>query len=112
MSRISGFNDLGTFVEQGATNIAAAGGKTGVYAGTAANAAFLRFVKHASQTGGTTPIAWLSYNLAETAPSSTDSLPIYDGDSLWIWPEELRSTSVASSDANQPTLHYVLRFIR
>ena len=110
MSRIAGFNDQ-RFVNQAVANIAASGGQTGLYSGTEANALYVRFVKHASQAGGSTPIAWLSYDPDETGPDATNSMPIYDGDALWIWPDEIRGASAASSDANQPTVHVVLYFI-
>jgi hypothetical protein len=110
MSRISGFNTQ-RFVSQEVTAIAASGGQTGLYSGTGANAVFVRVVKHASQAGGSTPIAWLSYDPDETTPDATNSMPIYDGDSFWVWPDEIRGASAASSDANQPTAHAVLYFI-
>jgi len=110
MSRISGFNTQ-RFVGQSVATIVAAGGQVGLYSGSSINAVYVRFVKHALQTGGATPIAWLSYDPDETAPNETNSLPIYDGDALWIWPDELRGASAASSDANEPTVHAVGYFI-
>jgi hypothetical protein len=110
MSRISGFNTQ-RVVDQAVADIAAAGGQTGLYSGTEANALYVRFVKNAAQAGGSTPIAWLSYDPSETAPGATNSLPIYDGDGLWIWPDEIRGASAASADVNQPTVHVVLYFV-
>lgn len=109
MSRIAGFVKLNTFIEQGVTNIAATGGQTEIWnANPQGNYVFARVKKHASQDGGSTPIAYLSYDSAETAPDATNSIPIYDGDELQIFPEEIRGASIASADGNQPTLHYVL----
>jgi hypothetical protein len=110
MSRIAGFNTQ-SFVEQGVKIIPASGGQIGFYGGTSINAFYVRFVKHASQAGGSTPIAWLSYDPDETAPDATNSMPIYDGDGLWIWPDEMRGVSAASSDANEPTAHAVGYFL-
>lgn len=110
MSRISGFITVGEFVEQGKKDLPTAGNIGTFYGGNAANYAFCRVQKHASQTGGATPIAYLSYDPGNNTPDA-NSIPLYDGDTFEVWPEEIRSVSVASADANQPTLHYVLRMI-
>lgn len=108
MGRIAGFTTQKTFVGQGVLTLEAATGGTVIYTGTEANACFVRFTKHASQAGGETPIAYLSYSLSNKSPVAADSMPIYHGDSFWIWPEELKGVSVASSDANFPTVYYAL----
>lgn len=109
MSRLAGFLKQEQFIEQGVSDIAATGGQTAFWnSNPAANACYCRVKKNASQAGGADPIAYLSYDSAETAPDSTNSIPLYDGDAFWVWPEEIRGVSIASADANQPTLHYVL----
>lgn len=101
-----GYYREATFVSEGVSSLAASGGETELYTGNAANFAFARFVKHASQTGGTDPIGF--YTISTSNPSSTNGIPIYDGDVLNIYPYQIRTVRLASSDANQPTVHYQL----
>ncbi len=108
---LPGFNAASTFVSEGASNIAATGSKTGVYTGNVANYAYIRIKKHASQSGGTTPVAYISYDSSQTAPGAANSIPLYDGDGVEIGPADIKSVSLASADSNQPTVHYVLRTI-
>lgn len=109
MTRIAGYVEMKQFVEQNAVSIASATGKTAFSDfNKAANAVFIRFKRHASQAGGADPIAYISYDGNQASPGAANSIPVYDGDDMWVWPEEIANTSVASSDANQPTLHYVL----
>lgn len=112
MTRIAGFKEQKTFVEEGVAIVAAAGGNTGLYDGNDANAYYVRFKKNASQAGGSEPIAYFSYDINNTTPDATNAMPIYDGDAFWVWPEELRGASAASSDANQPTAYYALWFLQ
>jgi len=104
-----GYYREATFVDEGVANIAATGSETVVYAGSAANFAFVRFVKNSSQDGGTTPIAY--YTINTTLPSANNGIPIYDGDVLNIYPYQICTIRLASSDANLPTLHYQLYMI-
>lgn len=109
MQKVGGYSSQ-TFLDQGVTAIAATGGSTVINTNPLVNGVGVRFVKHASQAGGTTPIAWLTYDGA--APTSANGYPIYDGDSLEVYDTEVNLAKVASSDANQPTLHFVLWQLR
>jgi hypothetical protein len=104
-----GYYREATFVSEGVTNIAASGGQTPAYTGNSANFAFLRVKKNASQTGGAEPIAY--YTIDTENPTSANGIPIYDGDVLEIYPYQIHTVHFASSDANQPTLHYQLYLI-
>ena len=94
-----------TFVSEGVSSMAASGSETDFYSGSA-NFAFVRFMKHASQDGGTTPIGYYTINTSN--PSSSNGIPIYDGDVLNVYPYQITTIKLASSDANQPTVHYQL----
>ncbi len=101
-----GYYREATFVSEGVSSIAATGSETNVYTGNAANFAFARFMKHASQTGGTTPIGYYTINTSN--PTSSNGIPIYDGDVLNVYPYQIKTIKLASSDANQPTVHFQL----
>jgi hypothetical protein len=109
MQKVGGYSSQ-TFISQGVDTLQAAGGSTGINTDPLVNGVAVRFVKHASQAGGTTPIAWLTYS--GSLPNSTNGYPIYDGDSLEVYDAEVNLAKVASSDANQPTVHYVLWRLR
>lgn len=109
MQKVGGYSRQ-TFVSQGVTAIPATGGSTTLNSNLLVNGAAARFVKHASQAGGTTPICWLTYDGA--APTSANGYPIYDGDSLELYDAEVNLVKLASSDANLPTAHWVLWQLR
>ncbi len=90
---------------EGVTNIAATGSSTQIN-GTSANFAFARVVKHASQTGAATPIAY--YTINTDNPTVSNGIPLYDGDVIEVYPYQIATIRFASSDANQPTIHYQL----
>tara|TARA_R110001599_G_scaffold129074_2_gene303156 strand:- start:10253 stop:10585 length:333 start_codon:yes stop_codon:yes gene_type:complete len=101
-----GYYREGTFIEEGVSPMAATGSETKVYTGNTANFAVARFLKHVSQAGGATPIAYYTINTSN--PSVSNGVPIYDGDVLNVYPYQIRTLRLASSDVNQPTIHYQL----
>jgi hypothetical protein len=109
MQKVGGYSSQ-TFIDQGVLAIPVSGGSTTLNNNLLANGAGARFVKHASQTGGTTPIAWLTFDGA--APTSANGYPIYDGDSLELYDVEVDLVKLASADATQPTVHWILWQLR
>ena len=67
--------------------------------------AIVRFVKNASQTGGTTPIGYFNLNGID---ADSQDMPIYDGDLWEFYESDISDFRVNSSDANTPTacVHY------
>ena len=104
MSRLGGFV-TSSVVDQQNYTLEAAGGSSTPYGGTSANAAYFRVVKNASQAGGATPVAWLTVDGGD--PTSANGFPLYDGDAMWLYEGELKNAKLASSDANQPTVHVI-----
>lgn len=109
MIKVAGYAQK-TFVQQGVATAPATGGGTTVYVGSSANAAQCRMVKGASQSGGATPIAYYTYSGEN--PTSANGIPLYDGDFVEIYENELSLIRIASADANTCTIHYVLWFLK
>ena len=100
-----GYYREATFHSEGVSNIAASGSSTQIN-GTTANFAIARVVKNASQTGGADAIAY--YTIDTANPTSANGIPLYDGDVIEVYPYQINTIRFASSDANQPTIHYQL----
>jgi hypothetical protein len=109
MIKVAGYAQK-TFVHQGVATAPATGGGTTIYSGSAANAAQFRMVKNAAQTGGATPIAYYTYSGEN--PTSANGIPLYDGDFVEIYENELSTIKIASADANTCTIHYILWFLK
>jgi hypothetical protein len=109
MIKVAGYAQK-TFVDQGVSTVPATGGGTTLYAGSSANAAQFRMVKNASQTGGAEPIAYYTYSGVN--PTSANGIPLYDGDFVEIYENELSTIKISSADANTPTIHWILWFLK